>query len=409
MHCLPENEPVACFGCDAGGSVIDWVMRMHKVSFRHACELLAKQHPALAAAVSTDTPTAAAKLSQGKLRTAQSFSLVAGDQQLLDQVIDFYHTTLKSSPEALEYLARRGLGNPELIAHFRLGYANRTLAYRLAPKQYKAGAEMRTALQRVGILHDSGHEHLNGSIVVPLFGSDGNDPTARPVVGAYARKLLDNLRAGTPKHLYLPGPHRGVFNREGLDGQPEIILCEALIDALTFWAAGYRNATSCYGVNGMTEELLGVLKTCGARRILIAFDRDDAGDRGAEAVSQRLTAEGLDCFRLLFPKGMDANAYACAVKPAEKSLGVVIRSAQWLGQGVKPAVTTHATSVIVDEAATTGPVERGSSVADVLPIAASSCAAVDVGVEVESLPALPEPAGRGDASATRAGARNPGR
>jgi DNA primase catalytic core len=385
----PKTNLWHCFGCDAGGSVIDWVMRMHKVSFRHACEMLAKQHPALAAAVSTDTPTATVKLSAGKLRTAQSFSLVAGDQELLDQVIDFYHTTLKTSPEALEYLERRGLGNAELIAHFRLGYANRTLGYRLAPKQYKAGAEMRTALQRVGILRDSGHEHFNGSIVVPLFGSDSNDPAVRPVVGAYARKLLDNLRPGTPKHLYLPGPHRGVFNREGLDGQPEIILCEALIDALSFWAAGYRNVTSCYGVNGMTEKLLGALKSCGAQRILIAFDRDEAGDRGAEALSKQLTAEGLDCFRLLFPKGMDANAYACTVKPAEKSLGVVIRSAQWMGQGVKPAIT-HAVSVIHTEAPSET-AEQTTSVETVLPLAASSCAAPDGGVEVESPPTLSEP------------------
>jgi DNA primase catalytic core len=381
----PKTNLWHCFGCNAGGSVIDWVMRMHKVSFRHACELLAKQHPALAAAASTDTPPAAVKLSAGKLRTAQSFSLATGDRELLDQVIDFYHTTLKASPEALEYLERRGLGNPELIERFRLGYANRTLAYRLAPKQYKAGAEMRTALQRVGILRDSGHEHFNGSIVVPLFGNDGNDPAARPVVGAYARKLLDNLRAGTPKHLYLPGPHRGVFNRGGLEGQPEIILCEALIDALTFWAAGYRNVTSCYGVNGMTDELLATLKTCGAQRILIAFDRDEAGDRGAEAIAKRLIPEGLDCFRLLFPKGMDANAYACTVKPAEKSLGVVIRSAQWLGQGEKPAVTTPAVRAIRDEGPTT-------AVETVLPLAASACAVPDGGVETESPPALPEPA-----------------
>jgi len=382
----PKTNLWHCFGCDAGGSVIDWVMRMHKVSFRHACELLAKQHPALAAA-SMNTPAAAVKLSAGKLRTAQSFSLAAGDQELLDQVIDFYHTTLKASPEALEYLDRRGLGNPELIERFRLGYANRTLAYRLAPKQYKAGAEMRTALQRVGILRDSGHEHFNGSIVVPLFGA-GADGALRPVVGAYARKLLDNLRAGTPKHLYLPGPHRGVFNREGIEGQPEIILCEALLDALTFWSAGYRNVTSCYGVNGMTDELLGALKSCGAQRILIAFDRDEAGDRGAEALSKQLTIEGLDCFRLLFPKGMDANAYACAVKPAEKSLGVVIRSAQWLGQGAKPAVTAHAVMAIRDEA----PVETVERAAEiVLPLAASSCAASDVGVEAESIPTLPEP------------------
>ena len=57
--------------------------------------------------------------------------------------------------------------------------------------------------------------------------------------------------------------------------------------------------------------------------------------------AKRLMSEGLDCFRLLFPKGMDANEYARAVKPAEKSLGVVIRSARWLGSGTKPKLTTH--------------------------------------------------------------------
>jgi DNA primase len=391
----PTTNLWHCFGCDAGGSVIDWVMRLHKVSFRHACELLAKQHPALAAATSKSAAPATAQLSQGKLRTAQSFSLGAGDQALLDQVIDFYHTTLKSSPEALEYLEKRGLGNMELIERFRLGYANRTLAYRLAPKQYKAGAEMRTALQRVGILRDSGHEHFNGSIVVPLFGIDGGDPTACPVVGAYARKVLDNLRAGTPKHLYLPGPHRGVFNRDGLEGQSEIIVCEALIDAMTFWAAGYRNVTSCYGVNGMTDELLAALKVCGAQRILIAFDRDEAGDRGAEAVAKRLIAEGLDCFRLLFPKGMDANAYACAVKPAEKSLGLVIRSAEWLGRGVRPA-NPHAVSVVgavrlSRDVMPTDTAEQRAAAETLLPLAASSCAALDLGVEAEFTPTLPEP------------------
>src|SRR5690606_13701084 len=256
------------------------------------------------------------------------------------QVLDFYHETLKASPEALAYLDRRGLGKMELIERFSLGYANRTLAYRLAPKQYKAGAELRAALQRVGILRASGHEHFNGSIVVPLFG-ERDDTSARPVVGAYGRKVNDNLRAGTPKHLYLPGPHRGVLNREGIEGQQEVILCEALIDALPFWSAGYRNVTSCYGVHGLTDEILAALKSCGARRVLIAFDRDEAGDRAVESVAKRLTAEGLDVFRLLFPKGEDANSYARAVKPAEKSLGVVIRSAQWLGNGEKPALTTR--------------------------------------------------------------------
>jgi hypothetical protein len=104
----------------------------------------------------------------------------------------------------------------ELIERFKLGYANRTLAYRLAPSQYKAGVEHRAALQRIGILRQSGHEHFNGSIVVPLFAAGEAGRARGSVVGAYARKIRDDLRPGTPKHLYLPGPHRGVFNRDGM-------------------------------------------------------------------------------------------------------------------------------------------------------------------------------------------------
>ncbi|HEX5418758.1 MAG TPA: toprim domain-containing protein, partial [Gammaproteobacteria bacterium] len=130
--------------------------------------------------------------------------------------------------------------------------------------------------------------------------------------------------------------------REGLDGANEVILCEALFDAMTFWCAGFRNVTSCYGVNGFTDELLAALKACGTQRVLVAFDRDEAGDRAAAVLAKKLQDAGLDCFRLLFPKGMDANAYATSVKPPEKSLGVVIRSAEWLGAGTKkPRLTTR--------------------------------------------------------------------
>jgi hypothetical protein len=74
--------------------------------------------------------------------------------------------------------------------------------------------------------------------VIPLF-----DDTGR-VVGMYGRKITEGLRPGTPLHLYLPGPHRGVFNVEAFAASKEMILCEALIDALTFWSAGYRNVSN---------------------------------------------------------------------------------------------------------------------------------------------------------------------
>jgi DNA primase catalytic core len=327
----PDKNLWHCLGaCNTGGSVIDWVMKRNGLSFRHAVELL-RNDPSLAA-VSPPTPV---KRSIAR-RLDAPFAPEADDQAALNQVIGYYHETLKQSPEALAYLEKRGLRSEEAIARFKLGYANRTLAYRLPGSHTKEGAALRGRLQRLGVLRESGHEHLNGSLVIPILDEAGN------VLQAYGRKVQEALRAGTPRHLYLPGPHRGVWNVEALKESKEIILCEALIDALTFWCAGYRHVTASYGVNGFTESHLAAFKQHGTKRVLIAYDRDEAGEKAAAELAPQLTAEGLDCYRVEFPKGMDANAYALHVTPATKSLGLAIRKAAWLGKGNAPAITTEA-------------------------------------------------------------------
>jgi hypothetical protein len=203
------------------------------------------------------------------------------------------------------------------------------------------GAAMRGQLQRIGLLRESGHEHFNGSIVIPVIHPSGE------ITEVYGRKINDNLREGTPLHLYLPGAHHGVWNAAALAASKEIILCEALIDALSFWCAGYRNVTAAYGVEGFTPDHLAVFQSCGIERVLIAYDRDEAGDRAAEKLSHQLIAAGLDCYRILFPKAMDANEYALKVGPAHKSLGVAVRAAQWLGKGQPKPLATAATETSV--------------------------------------------------------------
>jgi len=202
----PKTNLWHCLGaCQAGGSVIDWVMRSEGVSFREAVERLREQTGEGVAVIATPVVSTAVAS--------------ADDAALLRNVVDYYHATLKQSPEALAYLARRGLDHAEVVDHFRLGFANRTLGYSLPAMQVKAGAAQRGALQRVGIYRDSGHEHFNGSLVVPVFDDAGH------VTEMYGRKIGERLREGTPLHLYLPGPHRGVFNEVGLIGHEEIILC----------------------------------------------------------------------------------------------------------------------------------------------------------------------------------------
>jgi len=67
--------------------------------------------------------------------------------------------------------------------------------------------------------------------------------------------------------------------------------------------------------------------------VLIAYDRDEAGDQAAKTLAEKLRTEGIDCYRIEFPHGMDVNDFALKVTPAAKSLGLVIRKATWLGDG----------------------------------------------------------------------------
>ncbi|MDE3032069.1 MAG: toprim domain-containing protein [Acidobacteriota bacterium] len=316
----PEKNLWHCFGCGAAGGPIDWVMRTENISFRHAAELLRRE---FVPSVNSPSP-----------RTTRAIpapvAFDADDQALLNQTVSYYHDTLKQAPDALDYLTARGINHPEAIERFKLGFANRTLGYSLPVKQIKAGAEIRGRLQKIGLYRESGHEHFTGSLVIPVMDEAGN------VTEVYGRKILDNLRKGTPYHLYLPGPHKGVWNVEGMRDSKEVILCEALIDALTFWVAGYRSVTTAYGVEGFTADHLEAFERYGIQRVLIAYDRDEAGDRAAEKLAQKLMGRGIACYRIQFPKGMDANGYALKVTPAAKSLGLAIRSAEWMGSGPEP-------------------------------------------------------------------------
>jgi len=322
----PAKNLWHCLGaCNMGGTAIDWVMKAQGVSFRHAIELLrADYFPLAAAPVQPVKQSTVPKLPPPVARDAD-------DRALLLQTVDYYSRTLKQSPEALKYLSSRGLQSSEIIDRFKLGFANRTLGYGLEGKNRVAGAEMRGRLQKLGILRESGHEHFNGSVVVPVFNASGE------VVEMYGRKITARLREGTPLHLYLPGEHRGVWNEEALIASKEIILCEALIDALTFWVAGHRNVTASYGVNGFTADHRAAFEKHGTERVYIAYDNDEAGNKAAAKLAEELMQSGIECFRIEFPKGMDANAYALKVKPAAKSLGVLINRAAWLGKGQRAA------------------------------------------------------------------------
>ena len=309
--------------CQTGGSAIEWVMKAKHVSKTHAVELLRHEHPI---SVSPDKSVKHSTVRELDV----PFTKDDDDQTVLNQVLSYYHQTLKQSPEALAYLKSRFIDNQEALDKFKIGFSNRTLGYHMPAKNRREGAAMRGRLQRLGIIRSNGHEHFRGSIVVPII----NDGIVHQV---YGRKITNKLRSGTPLHCTLPDPDSGVFNLEAVQVTDEIILCQSVIDALTFWCAGFRNITCTFGIDVDIAEHLSVFKKCGTQRVLIAYAATPEADSTAEKIAEQLTELGIDAYRIELPCSFDVNEYAANTDSPHDSLGQLIRKAVWMGKGKLPA------------------------------------------------------------------------
>ncbi len=332
----PAKGLYHCMVCGVAGNAIQFVEKFDGVSFRHAFELLANGGKA----AFENTPTNGRPRKKATVPTLPCpLDVNADDGTLLDQVSDYYHQRLDQSQAAVDYLASRGLDDEDLVKRFRIGFADRTLGLCLPDKNRKDGEALRERLQSLGVFRkESGHEHFNGSLVFPIVNGD------KHVAEIYGRKITRHLRKGTPEHLYLPGKHRGIFNAEALQS-PEIILCESILDALTFIRHGMDAATCIYGTQGFTDELFEAIKAANLDAVRLAYDADDAGERAAKRDAEKLQAIGVDVYRIKLPLGEDANSYALSA--GGDALKKAVRCAAWLGAGSAPAPTAAPSSLLV--------------------------------------------------------------
>jgi len=322
-----------CLGaCGAGGDTIALVMRKDGVSFRHACEKLRAR---FGAAPAVPTITTRLGTSHEALATPQE---AADDAALLARVADYYHRTFCNDPAAMKYLQSRACFHPEAVNAFRLGYANRTLGYRIPPQETAAGRELKARLQRLGVLRpETGHEHLNGCVVFPIADAAGR------IVQLYGRRL--NAAGKQARHLYLAQPKRGVWNAAALLPGADWLLCEALIDGLTLWCHGWRHVTASYGVNGFTAEHLALVAERKPGRIVIGYDADTAGHAQTEALAHELAAKGFAVWRAAPPEGKDINDVAREADDPAAALRAVIDGAKKIaGRVVAPAPEMPAAS-----------------------------------------------------------------
>ena len=367
-----ESNHWQCDGdCQTGGSAVEWVMKAKHVSQTHAIEMLRHDHPI---SVTSDT-----KVKHSTVRELDvPFTKEDDDQTVFHHVLDYYNQTLKQSPDALAYLKSRCIDNVDAIEKFKLGFSNRTLGYHMPAKNRREGALMRGRLQRFGIIRSNGHEHFRGSIVVPII----NHGIVHQV---YGRKITNKLRSGTPIHCTLPGPVSGIFNLEAVQVSDELILCQSVIDALTFWCAGFRNVTCTFGTNVDIAEHVSAFEQCGTQRVLIAYAATSESDTATDKVAAQLTEVGIDAYRIEMPRSFDVNEYAVNTDSPNDSLGQLIRKAVWMGNGKPPSPHSHAVAVDGDNVITASCEDADGTSSD-----------VEIGVEDDEAglhaSVIPEPA-----------------
>lgn len=311
----PSKNLWHCMGaCKSGGSAIDFVMKREGLGFNEAVEVLRKFKPREDASMrgKTVTPVALEKALGRKIPTTEKLS--RDERDLIFQALVYYESILRQTQSALSYLQTRKVGSEESISKFKIGYSDGGLGKILPSRQSNVGRRAREVFKEFGFFSEGGHEYFKARIVFPIFTPD------KELCGMYGRRVVASREIAIPNHLYLPGKHLGIWNEEDAFSKKELVLCESIFDALTFWENGIRNVTCSYGIEGFTEVIQERILEKQIKKIYIAYDADAAGDKGAASVYQKLKDKGILIHRVLLPLGMDVNEVAVRSEEVQDTL-----------------------------------------------------------------------------------------
>jgi len=194
---------------------------------------------------------------------------------LLENIAQFYERQLPNSPSAQQYFKQRGL-TAETIAYWRLGYAPEDWQH--LEKAFPQDIE---GLKLLGLIRtsDSGRDFdlLRERVIFPIRDSKGR------VVGFGGRALNDEIK---PK--YINSPDSEVFHKNQLlyglyEGRKqkaqEWLMVEGYMDVIALQQYGIHGAVATLGTASNTDHLNILFKQ--NNRLTIAFDGDAAGQKAA--------------------------------------------------------------------------------------------------------------------------------
>ena len=293
-----ETGRYYCFGCQATGDSIEFLREIDNLDFVAAVEMLAAQN---------GIPIRYTDKNESKSRNRRKELI-----KLVAEAVDFYNKKLidMDNPEARparEYLKQRGLDG-DIAEKFSIGWAPDS--WDSLSKHLSISNKDLVASGLGGINKNGGqYDFFRNRILFPIFSEQG-DPIAFG-----GRKLPDgegpkykNTSDGAEiysKSQILYGLN---WAKEEAGRVDELVVCEGYTDVIGCHEAGISRAIATCGT-ALTKEHVRKMSRF-AKKVILAFDADNAGQSAAEKVYEWESE-----FDLLFkvadlPKGQDPGDLA---------------------------------------------------------------------------------------------------
>jgi len=256
----PDNQSYFCFGCGAGGDVIDFVARLHGVGFKEAAAMLAgpvePRTDGFSRVVRLPTPDQPAALSPA-------------EGAVIDTAVSFYQDALWRSGDALAYLADRSV-SPATARRCRLGFGRPGLAEHLRRRSLSL-----EAARCVGLLAGN-QDTMQGRIVIPDLRNDtATWLTGRSIDGRDPRYL--NLRIATP-----------LLGLDLVRGD-RVVITEGPFD----WLTAVQWGLPAVALLGTRVSRSSVKALTRFRQLYLALDSDEAGRRAAAQLAAEFRGRAL--------------------------------------------------------------------------------------------------------------------
>ncbi len=291
-HIYTETQSFYCFGCQAGGDVINFIRLIENLEYMESVRFLAQR-------AGMAMPDDAVDKSGNNLR-----------QRLLEinrEAAIYFRDTLLSpkGKPGLDYIIERGL-SPGIVKKYGLGYAPEgwhNLHYHLRSKGFTDDEMEAGAL--ITRNNNSLYDKFRNRVIFPIIDRRQN------IIGFGGRALEKD-----PKAKYLNSDETYVFHkRENLFSvnfakntkEDFLILCEGYMDVISLHQAGFDNAVATLGT-AITPQQANLMKRY-TNQVIISYDADAAG-QGATVKAINLFAEaGISARVLKIPDAKDPDEY----------------------------------------------------------------------------------------------------